>query len=44
MACELPLMSSGVEKWRPPSVDIDPKIGDCWYEPLAEKRNTVHVT
>src|SRR5439155_26068026 len=43
-ASELPLMSSGVEKCRPPSVDIDPKIGDCWKLPLSVNRNTVQVT
>src|SRR5436190_15816362 len=42
---DVPLMSSGVDQCRPPSVDIEPKIGDCWYWPVVSlKRNTVHVT
>src|SRR5207249_2725050 len=38
------LMSSGVDQCRPASVDIEPKIGDCWYDPVASNLNTVHVT
>src|SRR5690348_15978379 len=48
----LPLIFSGVDQVRPPSVDIEPKIGEAqkfsspvggWPQ-LGLKRNTVHVT
>src|SRR3954452_22159174 len=43
-ASDEPLMSSGVDQWMPWSVDIEPKIGDCWYWPLtSSNRNTVQV-
>src|SRR5919202_985606 len=51
---DVPLTSSGVDQWRPPSVDIEPKIGDWQYRSSAPgfgcgpqfvlNRNTVHVT
>jgi len=40
-----PLISSGVEKVSPWSVDIEPKIGDSEKLPLGWLNlNTVHVT